>query len=103
MAGTQIFDVVVPQEFTNYVVQNSVVLSAFSKSGIMVQNCGIASQLNAESNQFAAPSWNDYSDAEGDITPDDPSVDEIQRGQPLRRRIGPPSCEVKADLRPWSI
>jgi hypothetical protein len=74
MAVTQLADVVIPAEFTAYTIQNSVVSSAFSQSGVMVQNGEIASQLNAGANQFTAPYWNDLPDVEADITSDDPTV-----------------------------
>jgi hypothetical protein len=74
MPVTQLADVVVPAEFTAYTIQNSVVSSAFSQSGVMVPNGEIQAQLSAGANQFTAPYWNDLPDVEADITSDDPTV-----------------------------
>jgi hypothetical protein len=74
MAQTQISDVVVPSEFTQYTVLNSVVSSAFSQSRVLVPNNEIQSQLSAGANLFTAPYWNDLPDVEADIVNDDPTI-----------------------------
>ncbi len=45
MAVTQITDVVVPQEFTTYTVENSVVSNAFSDTGVLVPNGVISNAI----------------------------------------------------------
>lgn len=75
MAQTQLLDVVIPAEFTNYTILNSVVSTAFSHSGIMVPNGEIQSQLAAGADQFTAPFWNDLdSTVEADVTSDNPLI-----------------------------
>lgn len=74
MSVTRIQDVVVPSEFTQYVVQNSVVSSALSQSGVLVPNGVISQQLQAGAESFTAPFWNDVPDDEADIQSDDPTA-----------------------------
>ena len=74
---TQLADVVIPQEFTAYTVQNSVVSTALAQSGILVQNGEIAAQLHAGADSFTAPYWNDLPDVEADIVTDDPTVNSV--------------------------
>jgi len=74
MSVTQLADIVIPAEFSAYTIQNSVVSSAFSQAGVMVQNGEIASQLSAGATQFTAPYWNDLPDVEADITNDNPAI-----------------------------
>jgi hypothetical protein len=38
MAVTQLADLVIPSEFTDYVILKSVVSTAFSQSGVMIHN-----------------------------------------------------------------
>ena len=71
---TQLADVVIPQEFTAYTIQNSVVSTALFESGVLVQNGEISSQLHAGAQQFVSAYWNDLPDVEADITTDDPTV-----------------------------
>jgi hypothetical protein len=73
MAVTQISDVIVPQEFTNYQVQNSLTSTALFQSDVLVQNGEMSSQLQAGAQSFTVPFWNDLGDTEADITNDDPT------------------------------
>ncbi len=74
MAQVQISDVVVPEEFTAYQVENSLVSTALSQSGVVAKNGLIAEQLQAGAESFTIPFWADLSDAEADITNDDPTI-----------------------------
>ena len=79
MAVTQIADVVVPEEFTAYIVQNSVEKSALVQSSIVARNSAIDDQLKAGADAFSIPFWKDL--------PDDPAVMAVPRklgsGNPL--------------------
>lgn len=74
MAQTQLTDVIVPDEFTAYQVENSLLSTALSQSGVVANNAVIASQLSAGAESFTVPFWNDLPDVEADITSDDPAV-----------------------------
>ncbi|MEI9979377.1 MAG: major capsid protein [Edaphobacter sp.] len=74
MSVTQIADVIVPQEFTTYQIENSVVTTALFQSGVLVKNGVIADQLQAGAQSFNVPFWKDLGEAEADITSDDPAV-----------------------------
>jgi hypothetical protein len=73
VAVTQIQDVVVPEEFTDYVVQDSVVKTALAEAGVAVRNAVIMNQLSAGADSFTIPFWLDLADDEADITNDDPT------------------------------
>jgi hypothetical protein len=47
MAQVQITDVIIPEEFTAYHVENSLVSTALSQSGVVANNALIAVQLQA--------------------------------------------------------
>lgn len=74
MAVTQITDVVVPQEFTTYTVQNSVVSTAFSDAGVVVPNGVMQAQLSAGATSYTVPFWQDLPDVKADITTDNPAT-----------------------------
>lgn len=74
MAVTRLGDVIVPQEFTDYVVQNTMEASALVRSGIVQRNGEIETQLRAGADSFNAPFWNDLGDDEANIASDDPDV-----------------------------
>ena len=65
MAVTQITDVIVPETFTSYVVQNTMETSALVQSGIVARNGVIEQQLTAGSESFNVPFWSDLADDEG--------------------------------------
>ncbi len=73
MAVTQIVNVVVPETFTNYVVQNSMETSALVRSGVATRNAAIEEQLRAGSESFKVPFWRDLADDEADVVSDDPA------------------------------
>lgn len=75
MAVTRLSDVVIPEEFTTYTVQNSMETSALAKSGVASRNGEIEAQLRAGAEAFNVPFWNDLSDDEADVVSDDPDVD----------------------------
>ena len=77
MTVTRLSDVVVPEEFTAYVVQDTMEKSALVRSGIVQRNGEIETQLRAGADSFNAPFWNDLADDEADICNDDPSVDAV--------------------------
>lgn len=70
MAQTQITDVVVPAEFTAYQIENSIVSTALYRSGVVLPNGEMESQLQAGAQQFTVPFWSDIPDIEADITTD---------------------------------
>ena len=74
MATTQLADIIKPAEFTQYVTQNSVELTALVDSGIVTRNSVIQDQLTAGAESFTVPFWNDLPDVEADLVNDDPAV-----------------------------
>jgi hypothetical protein len=74
MPVTQLTDVVIPDEFTAYQVENSVVSTALYQSGALVKNGAIEEALQAGAEQFTIPFWRDLGEVEADITSDDPTV-----------------------------
>ena len=74
MAVTRLADVVVPEEFTAYVTQNTMEASALVQSGIVQRNGAIEGQLTAGADSFTVPFWNDLADDEANIASDDPAV-----------------------------
>jgi len=74
MAQTQIADVVVPAEFSAYIVENSMVSAAIFQSGVALPNGLISEQLQAGSAQFTVPVWSDDGESETDISSDNIAV-----------------------------
>jgi hypothetical protein len=74
MAVTQLADVVIPAQFTGYIVENSVVSTALYQSGVLVKNGAIAEQLGGGSNSFSIPFWKDLGETEANVSSDDPTV-----------------------------
>jgi hypothetical protein len=74
MAVSQIADVIVPSEFTSYIIENSMVSTALYQSGVLVKNGLIQEQLALGSNNFTIPYWKDLGEAEALISSDDPTV-----------------------------
>ncbi|RKD75780.1 major capsid protein [Kushneria marisflavi] len=72
MATTRLTDVIVPEEFTQYQVQNTLEKTALVESGVLVRNDLISAQLQAGADSFTVPYWGDLGDDEADITNDDP-------------------------------
>lgn len=79
MAVTRISDVIVPEVFTDYVVQNTMETSALVQSGIMTRNAEIGAQLTAGADSFAVPFWLDLADDEANIVNDDPDDEAVPR------------------------
>jgi len=73
MATTQLADVIVPSEFTAYVVQNSVEKTALAQASVMRRNGLIESQLRAGADSFSVPMWMDLGNDEANIADDDPT------------------------------
>jgi hypothetical protein len=74
MAVLQISNVIVPEEFSAYIVENSLVSSALFQSGVVTKNGLIEAQLQAGSESFSVPFWSDLGESEADITSDNPAV-----------------------------
>ncbi|MEC9483206.1 MAG: hypothetical protein UMU75_07740 [Halomonas sp.] len=74
MATTRLTDVVEPQEFTAYILQNTMQKTALFKSGVAVPNGEIARQLKAGAHSFNVPYWHDLGDQEANIANDDPAI-----------------------------
>lgn len=75
MPTTQIADVVVPAEFSQYIIEESVTSTILFQSGVLVKNGYIADALAKGSTNFAVPFWRDIADGnEADVTSDDPTV-----------------------------
>ena len=70
--ATRITDVVVPEEFTAYTVQNTMEASALVQSGVAARNGVIEGQLAAGADSFTVPFWLDLGNDEADIVSDDP-------------------------------
>ena len=52
MAVTQIADVIVPAQFSNYIVENSMVSTSFFQSGVAVPNSLMAAELSRRLSKF---------------------------------------------------
>jgi hypothetical protein len=70
---TQIADVIVPQEFSAYVAENSLVSTALFESGVLARNPLIDSHLAMGSNNFNVPFWLDLGENDPNITNDNPA------------------------------
>lgn len=75
MAVTRLSDVVVPDEFTDYVTINVAEKTALTQSGVLVRNARIETELRAGGDSFTVPAWLDLDNAEADIVTDDPDVE----------------------------
>src|SRR5678809_58970 len=73
MSVTQITDVVVPEVFTAYQVENSLNNSPLMSAGIVTRNGVMAAQLKAGAHNFNVPFWNDLPDEEANIANSDPT------------------------------
>lgn len=79
MATTRLIDVVVPEEFTSYVSQNTMEKSALVAASVAVRNAEIEAQLTAGADAFTVPNWFDLGNEEANIVSDDPAVDAVPR------------------------
>ena len=73
MAAVTISDVVVPAEFTQYIVENSLVSTALYRSGVVVNNSVMENEIQAGATFFTVPVWNDLTDTEANISSDNPT------------------------------
>lgn len=80
MSVTRLENVIVPVEFTSYLVQNIMKKSALFQSGVAVKNDLITEQLRAGAESFNVPYWMDLSDTEANIINDDPSQHSTPQG-----------------------
>ncbi|MFV0645255.1 MAG: major capsid protein [Sphingomonadaceae bacterium] len=87
MAVTRLSDVVIPEEFTEYVTQNSMETSALVQSRIALRNGAIEDQLRAGADSFTIPFWNDLPDDEANITNDDPAIEATPRKLTSEKQI----------------
>lgn len=74
MATVQITDVIVPVEFSAYIVENSVEKSALVASGIVARNAAIDDHLRAGADSFSVPFWKDLANDEANVISDDPAT-----------------------------
>lgn len=84
MAVTRLADVVKPDVFTAYMLQNSIEKTHLAQSGIIAANAEMAAQLAAGADSFHTPFWKDLGDDEADITSDDPA----RHSTPRKRSAG---------------
>ncbi len=87
MAVTQLGDVIVPEEFTDYTIQNTMEASALVQSGIVQRNGEIEAQLRAGADSFTAPFWLDLGDDEANIASDDPAAEATPRKISAEKQI----------------
>lgn len=73
MATTRLSDVIVPVEFTDYIVQNTMEKAALVQSGVATRNGVIQAQLQAGADSFTIPNWFDLGNDEANIVNDDPA------------------------------
>lgn len=73
MAATRLSDVIVPVEFTDYIVQNTMEKTALVQSGVATRNGVIQAQLQAGADSFTIPNWFDLGNEEANIVNDDPA------------------------------
>ena len=71
---TQLADVIQPDAFTAYLVQNSLLSTALYQSGVAIPNGEMEAQLSAGAEFFTVLYWNDLPDIEADITNDNPAI-----------------------------
>jgi len=90
MATTQLSDIIVPEAFTGYLVQNAMEKTALVQSGVLVPNAVINAQLTAGSDAFSVPFWRDLGNDEANVVNDDPaslaSPKKIQTGKQFIRK-----------------
>lgn len=77
MATTQLADVIVPEQFTQYITQDSIEKSALVQSGIIVRNSEIDNQLRAGADSFTIPFWKDLPNDEANIVNDNPNQEAV--------------------------
>lgn len=73
MAVVRLSDIIEPEVFTQYIVQNTMAKTALAESGVLANNAVIADQLSAGAHAFTIPGWLDLADDEADVVNDDPA------------------------------
>lgn len=90
MALTKVADIVVPTVFNDYAMERSIYHSTLYKSGIIVADPQLRTNLAGGSNQFTTPFWKDLIDSsDDDEIPQedvDVSTDKITTGEMTVRR-----------------
>jgi hypothetical protein len=79
MPVTQLANVIVPVEFSNYIVENSLGSTALFQSGVAVKNDLMAAQLSAGATSFTVPCWSDAADVEANISDDSATLSTAQK------------------------
>jgi hypothetical protein len=69
---TRISDVIVPEVFNSYMVNNTKQTMAFYNSGVLRPDADLASKLAGGGRTFNVPFWRDLDDTESDTASDDP-------------------------------
>jgi hypothetical protein len=87
MTTVRIADVVVPDQFTAYVVDNSVEKTALYESGVVRRNGQIVTQLQAGADSFTVPFWRDLANDEANVASDDPNVDAVPHALGTGRQL----------------
>ncbi|MFL1732510.1 hypothetical protein [Moraxella oculi] len=73
MATTQLSDIIAPENFTPYILENTATKTRIVESGLLVKNAQIVNMLRSGSTSFNVPFWRDIANgAEADIISDDP-------------------------------
>ena len=74
MATVQISDVIIPAQFSDYVVQNTMEKTALVSSGVAVLNSAMAQQLQAGAESYSVPYWRDLPNDEANVVNDNPAA-----------------------------
>lgn len=73
MATTQLSDIIAPENFTAYILENTATKTRLVESGLLVRNAQIINMLQSGSTSFNVPFWKDIATgAEADIVSDNP-------------------------------
>ncbi|WII94564.1 major capsid protein [Moraxella haemolytica] len=73
MATTQLSDIIAPEQFTGYILENTATKSNLVKSGLLLPNAQISTMLQSGSTSFNIPFWRDIANGdEADIISDNP-------------------------------
>lgn len=73
MATTQLSDIIAPENFTPYILENTAIKTRLVESGLLVKNAQIIKMLQSGSTSFNVPFWKDIATgAEADIVSDNP-------------------------------
>ena len=88
MPETRIADVVVPEVFSNYLMERALAKNVFYRSGVLVRNALISQFLNGGGETFNVPFWKDLSgDDEVPSETDDATINKIDTAKQIARRL----------------